>query len=57
MATTTKSTPESNPMFDIVANLARCHCEHERYYAEAPLHEAIKLQCIPRALGVVPPGS
>ena len=44
-------------MFDIVANLARCHCEHERYYAAAPLHEAIKLQCIPRALGVVPPGS
>jgi hypothetical protein len=41
---------ETNPLLEIAANLARSHREHERYYSEAPLHEAIKLQRTSRAL-------
>jgi hypothetical protein len=44
------STSKTNPLLEIAANLARSHREHERYYSEAPLHEAIKLQRISRAL-------
>ena len=47
---TTPSPPKTNPLFEVAVNLARSHREHERYYSEAPLHEAIKLQRISRAL-------
>jgi hypothetical protein len=48
MATASPSTPSS--MLAILENLARSHREHERYYAEAPLHDAIMLQRASRAL-------
>lgn len=41
---------QTNPLLEVAANLARFHREHERYYSEAPLHEAIKLQRTSRAL-------
>ena len=44
------SASQPTPMLEIVANLARAHREHERFYAEAPLHKAIELQRASRAL-------
>jgi hypothetical protein len=44
------TTSQTNPLLDVAANLAGSHREHERYYSEAPLHEAIKLQRISLAL-------
>ena len=37
-------------LLEIVENLARYHREHEKFYAEAPLHTAIRLQRVSRAL-------
>jgi hypothetical protein len=39
-----------DPLLELVANLARFHREHEKFYAEAPLHDAITLQRASRAL-------
>jgi hypothetical protein len=47
---TMASAPQTNPLLEIAANLARSHQEHERYYSEAPLHDAIRLQRTSRAL-------
>jgi hypothetical protein len=46
----TASSPIPSSMLEVVENLARSHREHERYYAEAPLHDAIMLQRTSRAL-------
>ncbi|HEY6891197.1 MAG TPA: hypothetical protein VI300_25555 [Solirubrobacter sp.] len=39
-----------DPLLSIVLNLSRYHREHEKFYAESPLHDAITLQGISRAL-------
>lgn len=36
----------------VVANLARFHREHDKHYAESPLHDAITLQRSARAFGM-----
>ena len=40
----------SDPRLTVFQNLARHHREHEKYYAEAPLHEALELQRFSRTL-------
>jgi hypothetical protein len=39
-----------DPLLEIVANLARHHREHERFYAEAPLESALQLARASRGL-------
>ncbi|MFA9272921.1 MAG: hypothetical protein ACEQSX_19675 [Baekduiaceae bacterium] len=39
-----------DPLLRIVVNLSRYHREHEKFYAESPLHDAIALQRASRAL-------
>ncbi len=39
-----------DPLLGMVLNLARYHREHEKFYAESPLHDAIALQRDSRAL-------
>ncbi len=39
-----------DPLLTIALNLARYHREHEKFYAESPLHDAIKLQRASTAL-------
>ncbi len=39
-----------DPLLSLVLNLARFHREHEKFYAESPLHDAITLQRDSRAL-------
>lgn len=39
-----------DPLLSIVLNLSRYHREHEKFYAESPLRDAIALQGISRAL-------
>jgi len=35
---------QGDPLLSVVLNLARFHREHEKFYAESPLHDAITLQ-------------
>jgi hypothetical protein len=35
---------QGDPLLSMVLNLARFHREHEKFYAESPLHDAITLQ-------------
>ena len=37
-------------LLDIAANLSQYHREHEKYYSEAPLSDAISLQRVARTL-------
>jgi hypothetical protein len=39
-----------DPLLSIVLNLSQYHREHEKFYAESPLHDAIALQQTSRAL-------
>ena len=41
---------QGDPLLGMVLNLARFHREHEKFYAESPLHDAIELQRDSRAL-------
>ena len=43
-------TPQREHLMAAVENLSRFHREHEKYYAEAPLHDAIALQRMSRTL-------
>lgn len=38
------------PLLEAIANLARFHHEHEKYYSQAPLRQAAELQARSRAL-------
>ncbi len=38
------------PLLEVIANLARFHHEHEKYYSQAPLRQAAELQARSRAL-------
>jgi hypothetical protein len=40
----------TDPLLEAVLNLSRYHREHEKYYAEAPLEDALALQLIARTL-------
>jgi hypothetical protein len=40
----------SDALLAVAANLSRCHREHEKYYSEAPLADAIALQRTARTL-------
>jgi len=40
----------ADPLLSIVLNLSQYHREHEKFYAESPLHDAISLQQTSRAL-------
>ena len=43
--------PNPPPQFlDVVANLARTHREHEKFYSQAPLRQAAEVQAASRAL-------
>ncbi len=42
--------PAQDPLLAIVSNLSRFHREHEKYYSEAPLADAISLQRTTRTL-------
>lgn len=42
--------PADDPLLQAVANLSRYHREHEKFYAESPLHDAVALQRASRAL-------
>jgi hypothetical protein len=44
------SVSQADPLLGVVGNLARYHREHEKYYAEAPLADAISLQRSARTL-------
>jgi hypothetical protein len=41
---------QDDPLLSVVLNLTRFHREHEKFYAESPLHDAITLQRSSRAL-------
>ena len=41
---------QADPLLGVVGNLARYHREHEKYYSEAPLADAISLQRSARTL-------
>ena len=43
-------TAAPDALLEVVGNLARYHREHEKFYAEAPLHDAIVLQRASRTL-------
>jgi len=45
-----RSTNAPDPMLEAVLNLSRFHREHEKYYAEAPLEDALALQRVARTL-------
>jgi hypothetical protein len=38
------------PLLEAVANLSRFHREHEKFYAQAPLRQAVEVQAASRAL-------
>ena len=42
--------PESDGLLAVVKNLSHYHREHEKYYSEAPLADAISLQRTARTL-------
>ena len=46
----TATQPPGDPLLSVVLNLSRYHREHEKFYAESPLQDAIALQRISRAL-------
>lgn len=46
----TRDMTPDDPLLTTVLNLTRFHREHEKFYAESPLHDAIKLQHASRAL-------
>lgn len=43
-------TESDDPLLRVVVNLARYHREHEKFYSESPLHDAIAMQQASRAL-------
>lgn len=44
------TTPGEDPLLRLVLNLSQYHREHEKFYAESPLHDAILMQRDSRAL-------
>lgn len=41
---------DHDPLFEAILNLSRFHREHEKYYAQAPLEDAVRLQRHARVL-------
>lgn len=37
------TTPGADPLLSMVLNLSQYHREHEKFYGESPLHDAITL--------------
>ena len=44
------STPPPPQLLEAIANLAEFHREHEKYYSQAPLRQAVEVQAASRAL-------